>query len=86
MDLKDREVYIIENTTNNLSAQWGEEVILFDTEEDAKEMVSLFPDFFKPSEIKIKKVIMFADYKIKYDDLKQRKDFIEALKGEDNNG
>jgi hypothetical protein len=89
MDLDENKYYIIKNTSNGKLAQWEDETILFDTIEEVEEIVILFPDFFKPSEIEVKKVIIYADHKINYKDLKQRKDFIEEVKklrGEDNNG
>jgi hypothetical protein len=72
--------YVIARLDNGLQAQWGKDTILFDTQEEAEEMICCFPDFFKrPKEIEIKKGIYFIDNSINYKDLKQRKDFIMEI-------
>lgn len=68
--------YTITRLDNGLQAQWEENTILFDTQEEAEEMITLFPDFFKtPKGIEIKKGIYFIDNSINYKDLKEREDF-----------
>lgn len=75
--------YTITRLDNGLQAQWGENTILFDTQEEAEEMITFFPDFFRrPKEIEIKKGIYFIDKSINYKDLKEREDFKKEIKAQ----
>ena len=82
--------YVIERLDNGLQTQWENNdgvvlTILFDTQEEAEEMIELFPDFFnEPKNIEIKKGIYFIDESINYKDLKQDKDFIKQTTKEEN--
>lgn len=76
--------YTIKRLDNGLQAQWEENTILFDTQEEAEEMITFFPDFFKrPKEIEIKKGIYFIDKSINYKDLKEREDFKKEIKAQE---
>lgn len=75
--------YVIKRLDNGLQAQWDEDTILFDTQEEAEEMIELFPEFFdNPKSIEIKKGIYYIDNSINYKDLKETDDFKEYLKEE----
>ncbi len=80
--------YIIKNLDNGLAARWDQNVILFDSQEEAEEMVSLFPDFFRrPKQLEIKKGIYFIDNSTNYKDLKETEEFkkdVEVQKDLDN--
>lgn len=70
--------YVIKNLSNGLVARWDENVILFDTQEEAEEMISLFPYFFcQPKDLEIEKGIYFIDNSINYKELKEKEDFKE---------
>ena len=60
-----------------LQAQWDDSTILFDTQEEAEEMISLFPKLF--NNVSIESGIYFIDNSINYKDLKIRKDFQEEI-------
>ncbi len=76
--------YTIVRLDNGLQAQWDEDTILFDTQEEAEEMIMLFPDFFcTPKGLEIKKGIYFIDKSINYKVLKETEEFkkdVEAQK------
>lgn len=75
--------YVITRLDNGLQAQWGEDTILFDTREEAEEMIISFPSFFdSPKALEIKKGIYFIDNSINYRELKTREDFIKDLEEE----
>ena len=82
--------YVIERLDNGLQAQWENNdgvvlTILFDTQEEAEEMIELFPDFFnEPKNIEIKKGIYYIDDSINYKDLKEDKDFVKQTTKEEN--
>lgn len=72
--------YTITRLDNGLQAQWGKDTILFDTQEEAEEMMNLFPNFFNPPKnLEIKKGIYYIDNSINYKDLKEREDFKKGL-------
>lgn len=80
--------YTITRVDDGLQAQWVindiPKTILFDTQEEAEEMITLFPDFFRrPKQLEIKKGIYFIDNSINYKDLKETEEFkkdVEAQK------
>ena len=75
--------YVIKRLDNGLKAQWDNDIIIFDTQEEAEEMIELFPSFFNnPKSIEIKKGIFFIDNSINYKDLKETTAFKESLKEE----
>ena len=71
--------YIIVNLDNNLQIQWEGNVILFDTQEEAEEMIESFKYFLKEAKLQIKKGIYFIDNSINYKDLKLKEDYIKEL-------
>lgn len=72
--------YTIMRLDNGLRAQWDGKTILFDTQEEAEEMITSFPEFFLgPKELKIKSGIYFIDKSINYKDLKKKEDFIKEM-------
>jgi hypothetical protein len=73
--------YAIKNLDNGLFARWDEMVILFDTQEEAEEMITLLPEFFcQPKNLEIKKGIYFTDNSINYKDFKDKKEFKQEVK------
>lgn len=75
--------YVITRLDNGLQAQWDDDTIVFDTQEEAEEMIELFPEFFdNPKSIEIKKGIYYIDNSINYKELKETDDFKEYLKEE----
>ena len=77
--------YTIVNLDNGLYAQWDEDVIIFDTQEEAEEMINIFQNFFKHTKLEIKKGIYYIDNSINFKDLKKKKDYLnhEEVKEED---
>lgn len=71
--------YTIVRWDNNLQAQWNGNVILFDTQEEAEELISHSSLFIGPRNIEIRKGIYFIDKSINYKDLIKEKDFIAEL-------
>lgn len=75
--------YVITRLDNGLQAQWDDDTIIFDTQEEAEEMIEFFPSFFdNPKSIEIKKGIYFIDNYINYKELKEKADFKELLEEE----
>jgi hypothetical protein len=65
--------YTITRIDDGLQAQWDKDTILFDTQEEAEEMISMFPEFFdNPKSLEIKKGIYFIDNSINYKELKKQ--------------
>ena len=75
--------YTIEQLDSKLQAQWEDLTILFDSQEEAEEMISLFPSSL--NNVKIKSGIYFIDGSINYKDLKLRDDFQEEINAEKDN-
>ena len=77
--------YTIVNLDNGLYAQWDEDVIIFDTQEEAEEMINTFQNFFKHTKLEIKKGIYYIDNSINFKDFKKKKDYLnhEEVKEED---
>ena len=83
--------YVIERLDNGLQVQWVDEdaiagkciqrTILFDTQEEAEEMMMLFPKFFGSdgANVELKRGIYYIDDSINYKDLKEREDFKKEL-------
>lgn len=83
--------YIIQRLDNELQVQWVDEdaivekriqhTILFDTQEEAEEMMMLFPKFFGSdgANVELKRGIYYIDDSINYKDLKEREDFKKEL-------
>ena len=61
--------YIIKNLDNGLLAKWNDDVILFDSQEEAKEFIETFPDFFEKANFELSKGIYFIDNSINYKDI-----------------
>lgn len=79
--------YVITRLDNGLCVKWEENIILFDTQEEAEEMIFSIPSFFnspfnKHKELEIKKGIYFIDNSINYKELKIREDFKESVEQE----
>jgi hypothetical protein len=83
--------YTIQRLDDGNQAQWENnegiaQTILFDTPEEAEEMITLFPDFFnEPKNLEIKKGIYFIDESINYKDLKEDKEFQAVINKEETN-
>lgn len=81
--------YVIQRLDDGLQVQWENnekitQTILFDSQEEAEEMIELFPDFFnEPKNIEIKKGIYYIDESINYKDLKKDEDFIKQTTKEE---
>ena len=74
--------YVITRLDNESQVQWDENTILFDTQEEAEEMINMFPEFFdEPKSLEIKKGIYFIDKSINYKDLKKTEEFKECING-----
>lgn len=71
--------YIIVRWDNNLQAQWNGRVILFDTQEEAEELLTHQSLFREPISIEVRKGVFFIEKSINYKDLKNEKDFVAEL-------
>ena len=65
--------YVIENLDNSFVVRWGENPILFDSQEEAEEFIDMFPKFFKGCNYKLSKGIYFLDNSINYKDIPKEK-------------
>ena len=77
--------YTIMKISDRLFVEWKVSdsekfTILFDTQEEAEEMIESFPAFFKLFNFEIKKGIYYIDKSINYKDLKEREDYKADLK------
>lgn len=81
--------FTIERISNGQQVQWEIEdaiagksnklTILFDTQEEAEEMMMSFPKFFHSIDVELKKGIYYIDGSINYKDLKEREDYKKEL-------
>lgn len=81
--------YVMQDVKTGLQVQWVEEnttpgtvkrrTILFDTQEEAEEMMMLFPKFFKGANLELKRAYWYIDDSINYKDLKEQDDFKKEL-------
>lgn len=71
--------YVIVRHDNNLQAQWNAKIILFDTQEEAEDLLSHPCLFREPMNVEIKKGVYFIENSINYKDLKNKEDFIAEL-------
>lgn len=75
--------YIIHHVKKDMDAEWEGKTILFDTQEEAEEMIETFPEFFSPRKhLEIKKGIYYIDDAINYKDLKETEDFLEEIENQ----
>ena len=80
--------YTIMKTSDGLFVEWKvsndeQYTVLFDTQEEAEEMIESFPKFFKAGSYEIKRGIYFIDKSINYKELKERDDYKIDLKEEE---
>lgn len=80
--------YIITCLTDGQQVQWHDDTgkiknltIIFDTQEEAEEMIMNFPRFFHGVNVEIKPGIYYIDDHINYKDLKERDDFKKFVEG-----
>ena len=63
--------YIIHHRKTHLDVEWDSKTILFDTQEEAEELISAFPVFFHDlKNIEIISGIYFIDEAVNYKDIK----------------
>ena len=77
--------YTITRLSDGLQVEWKVSnleklTVLFDTQEEAEEMIESFPTFLKSNDFEIKKGIYYIDKSINYKDLKEREDYKADLK------
>lgn len=87
--------YTIVNKLTEDEVQWVVEnaitganetlTVLFDTKEEAEELIASFPEFFNGVDIEIRRGIYYIDGNINYKDLKIDEDFQKELE-EHNHG
>ena len=73
--------FLIRDVNDNEIITFGDDVILFDTQEEAEEMITYYSMYFCcPKSLEIVSGLYFIDESINYRDLVKDKTFLEVIK------